>query len=44
MELRNKFLDFFMITLGTAICAAGVYFLLIPAACPWAVSRAWPSS
>ena len=30
MELRNKFLDFFMITLGTAICAAGVYFLLIP--------------
>ena len=30
MELRNKFLDLFMITLGTAICAAGVYFLLIP--------------
>ena len=30
MELRKKFADFFMITLGTAICAAGVYFLLIP--------------
>lgn len=27
---KNAFLDFLMITLGTAICGAAVYFLLIP--------------
>ena len=30
METREKLTDFLMITVGTVICAAAVFFFLIP--------------
>ena len=30
METRDKIVDFLMITAGTVICAAAVFFFLIP--------------